>query len=329
MSPQERADTYFIADTNKKRQAINNHIRDRLTTAGALGGDAVRITALDKLDLTRESSTKSENYVSKDGSPVIVEFHRAYTDKDTGIAAEKGSQWSVVDTSGGRLSLQDRSDPSRKLLVNPVKIVISAYTARDMDLRTGDQVYFRQNDKTRDIINGTAGTVTVENGKASVNTDHGQTIPLTMGRGEVLDYSYAITTHASQGGTKHTAIPVLTGGGRGMNANMGYVAMTRETHSLEIITDDVEKLGKSICKFSEKQSAIEASETQVLPEMEEIRQARRAADYELGQAGDLAEKRSQEQEQEHIGEQEPESGIAERKEYQFSSEQEHELELGD
>ena len=305
MSPQERADTYFIADTNKKRQAINNHIRDGLTTAGALGGDAVRITALDKLDLTRESSTKSENYVSKDGSPVIVEFHRAYTDKGAGVEAEKGSQWEVVDTSGGKLTLQDRNDPSKKLQVNPVKITISAYSAREMELRSGDQVYFRRNDKERGVINGTTGTITIENGKASVNADYGQTIPLTIGRGEVLDYSYAITTHASQGGTKHTAIPVLTGGGRGMNANLAYVAMTRETHSLEIITDDAAKLGKSICKFSEKQSALEASKTQVSPGLEEIHQARRAADYELGQAGDLAEKRSLEveplEEQGHAG----------------------------
>ncbi len=326
MSPQERADTYFIADTNKKRQAINNHIRDGLTTAGALGGDAVRITALDKLDLTRESSTKSENYVSKDGSPVIVEFHRAYTDKGAGVEAEKGSQWEVVDTSGGKLTLQDRNDPSKKLQVNPVKIAISAYSAREMELRSGDQVYFRRNDKERGVINGTTGTVIIEDGKAAVNTDYGQAIPLTMGRGEVLDYSYAITTHAAQGGTKHKAIPVLTGGGRGMNANLAYVAMTRETHSLEIITDDADKLGKSICKFSEKQSALEASKTQVSPGLEEIHQARRAADYELGQAGDLAEKRSSLEvapEQEREGE--PEHAAA----YQFSEpEAEAELELG-
>jgi conjugative relaxase-like TrwC/TraI family protein len=332
MSPEERADTYFIADTNKKRQAINTHVREGLTATGALGADVVRITALDKLDLTKESATKSENYVSKDGAAqVVVEFHRDYSDKGAGIMAEKGSQWSVVDTSGGKLTLQDRNDPAKRLQVNPVKITISAYSTREMELRTGDQVYFRQNDKTRDLINGTAGTVIVGNGKASVKTDYGQTVTLSHEKGEVLDYSYAITTHASQGGTKHTAIPVLTGGGRGMNANLAYVAMTRETHSLEIITDDVEKLGKSICKFSEKQSAMAASETQVSPEMEEIRQARRAADYELGQAGDLAEKRSLEQgqEQEHVGEQEPEAGITEREEYQFSSEREHEMELGD
>ncbi|MHB1632157.1 MAG: ATP-dependent DNA helicase [Acidithiobacillus sp.] len=319
MSPQQRADTYFIADTNKKRQAINNHIREGLTATGALGADVVKITALDKLDLTSESATKSENYVSKDGTAqVVVEFHRAYTDKDTGVGAEKVSQWSVVDTSGGRLTLQNRNDPSKKMQVNPVKITISAYTARVMELRAGDQVYFRQNDKTRDLINGTAGTVIVENGTASVKTDHGQTIPLTMGRGEVLDYSYAITTHASQGGTKHTAIPVLTAAGRGISANLAYVGMTRETHELEIITDDIDKLCKGICKFSEKQSAMEASKTQVSPEMEEIRQARLSADRELGQAGDLAEKRS-------LQVDEPET---EHAAYQFSAEPEAELELG-
>ncbi|MHB1320807.1 MAG: MobF family relaxase [Acidithiobacillus ferrivorans] len=319
MSPQQRADTYFIADTNKKRQAINAHVREGLTATGALGADVVRITALDKLDLTSESATKSENYLSKDGTAqVVVEFHRDYADKDTGVAAEKGSQWSVLDTSGSKLTLQNRNDPAKKLQVNPVKITISAYTAREMELRTGDQVYFRQNDKTRDLINGTSGTVIVENGTATVKTDYGQSIPLTMGKGEVLDFSYAITTHASQGGTKHTAIPVLTGGGRGMNANLADVAFTRETHELEIITDDIDKLCKGICKFSEKQSAMEASKTQVSPEMEEIRQARISADRELGQAGDLAEKRSQEQEQER--EDEPEHAA-----YLFSSEPEMEI----
>ena len=330
MSPQERADTYFIADTNKKRQAINHHIRDGLNTAGALGGDAVRITALDKLDLTRESSTKSENYVSKDGSPVIVEFHRDYADKDTGVGAGKGSQWSVVAMSGGKLTLQNREKPEQTLEVNPVKISISAYTAREMELRNGDQVYFRKNDKTRDLINGTAGAVIVENGKASVKTDHGQTVTLSQEKAEVLDYSYAITTHASQGGTKHTAIPVLTGGGRGISANLAYVGMTRETHELEIITDDIDKLCKGICKFSEKQSAMEASKTQVSPEMEEIHQARQQADHDLGKAGDLAEKRSLEvePEQEHVGEPATEAAITEREGYQFSPEPEAELELG-
>ncbi len=328
MSPQERADTYFIADTNKKRQAINNHIRDGLTTTGALGANVVKITALDKLDLTSESATKSENYVSKDGtSQVVVEFHRDYADKDAGIGAEKGSQWSVLDTSGGKLTLQNRNDPAKRLQVNPVKITISAYSAREMELRTGDQVYFRQNDKTRDLINGTSGTVIVENGTATVKTDYGQAIPLSREKGEVMDYGYAITTHASQGGTKHTAIPVLTGGGRGMNANLAYVAMTRETHFLEIITDAIEKLGKSICRFSERRSALEASKTQVSLELDEIRQARLFADRDLGQAGDLAEKRSQEQEQEDIGE--PEAGITEREEYQFSSEPEAEMEIGE
>ncbi|AEK57678.1 putative TraI protein [Acidithiobacillus caldus SM-1] len=335
MTQEERADSYFIADTNKKRQAINDEVRSGLIKEGSLGANAVKITALDKLDLTKEAATKAENYVHKKDkdAEIIVEFNRTYKDKDSGVEAEaeKGSQWVVTNTSGGKLTLQDRNDPEKKLQVNPVKVSISAYTAREMELRSGDQVYFRKNDKTRDLINGTAGTVIVENGKASVKTDQGQIVPLHEVKGEVLDYGYAVTTHASQGGTKHTAIPVLTGGGRGMNANLAYVAMTRETHSLEVITDDVEKLGKSICKFSDRQSAIGAAKTEVSPELDEIRQARRAADYELGQAGDLAEKRSLEvePEQEHIGEQEPEVGIADRKEYQFSSEQEHELELGD
>ncbi|MDA8153614.1 MAG: relaxase domain-containing protein [Acidithiobacillus sp.] len=309
MTGDERSDTYFIADTNKKRQAINDKVRSGLIKEGSLGANAIKITALDKLDLTKESATKAENYVSKDAkAEVVVEFHRAHTDKDTGVGAEKGSQWVVTNTTGGKLTLQDRNDPVKTMQVNPVKVSISAYVAREMELRSGDQVYFRKNDKSRDLINGTTGTVIVEHGKALVQTDAGQRIQISGKKSEVLDYSYAITTHASQGGTKHQSIPVLTAGGRGMNANLGYVAMTRETHQLEVITDDVDKLCKGICKFADRQSAMEASKQEVSPDLEEIRQARHAAERELGQTGDLSEKRVMEDEQEYVEEpeQEPE-----------------------
>ena len=302
MTPDERADSYFIADTNKKRQAINDRVRDGLIKERSLGADVVKITALDKLDLTKEAATKAENYVNKKDkdkdAEIIVEFNRGHIDKDTGVEAEKGSQWIVTNTSGGKLTLRDRNDSEKKLQVNPVKVSISAYTAREMELRSGDQVYFRKNDKSRDLINGTTGVVVVENGKASVKTDAGQRVQISNKKAEVLDYSYAITTHASQGGTKHTAIPVLSAGGRGMNANLAYVAMTRETHKLEIITDNADKLGETICKFSERQSAVEASKAEASPDLEEIQTARREADHELGQVGDLSEKRSLEVEPE-------------------------------
>ena len=90
-----------------------------------------------------------------------------------------------------------------------------------------------------------------------------------------------------------------------MTANLAYVAVTRETHRLEVITDDVDKLCAGICKFADRQSAMEASKQQVSPDIEEIRQARHAADHELGQAGDLAEKRA-EQERAHEHEEESE-----------------------
>ena len=323
MTPDERADSYFIADTNMKRQAINDSVRSGLIKEGSLGAGAVRITALDKLDLTKEAATKAENYVHKNDkdAQVVVEFNRDHADKDTGVSAEKGSQWIVTNTNGGKLTLQDRNDPEKKLQVTPVKVKVSAYVARDMELRTGDQVYFRKNDKGRDLINGTTGVVAVENGKASVKADAGQRIQISSKKAEVMDYSYAITTHASQGGTKHTAIPVLSAGGRGMTANLAYVACTRETHKLEIITDNVEKLGESICKFSERQSALEASKTEINTDMEEIRQARREADIELGQVGDLAEKRAQEQEQEP-GESESEASVDEQPEPELEDEME-------
>ena len=108
-----------------------------------------------------------------------------------------------------------------------------------------------------------------------------------------------------------------------MNANLAYVAMTRETHKLEIITDNTGKLGESICKFAERQSAMEASKAEVTPDMKEIQNARREADHELGQTGDLSEKRALEVEPELEGSE----GLDEQPPQPEEKENEDEMEL--
>ena len=332
LSPDERSKTLLLAGTNATRQAINEKIRDGLKREGTLGDCAVKITAMDKLDLTREAATRAENYTSKDGAQVVVQFNTDLKNNDPGkhggapLAAEKGSQWTVTGTASGKLQLRSLTDPSKTLEMRPTDAKISAYAVREMELCAGDRVMFRQNNKDQGVNNGTHGTVIIDqNGKASVKTDTGQIVALDAGRGQTIDYAYAKTVHMSQGATVDRTIAVGEAG-RVSTAEAAYVGNSRERRGLIIITDHIEKLCKSWCKYADRQNAIDAAKLQTPESLEEIRKARRAADYELGQAGDLAEKRSLEvePEQEREGEPEPEHAA-----YQFSSGVEAEMELGE
>lgn len=323
MTPEDRRSTYFITDTNKMRQEINDRARAGLVKAGALGDKPIIIAAVDKLDLTREAATRSEKYVpgKKDqDAQVIVEFNRDFMDKDTLVKAGKGTQWNVIDTRGGKLTLKNREKQEETLEVNPAKVAISAFTERKMELRGGDQVFFRKNDKERNVINGTGGTVTIdENGHAAVKTSDGRVVKIQQNKAEAIDYSYATTAHMVQGGTNRRSVPAFVAGGSA-SANIGYVAFTRQTHELEVITDDADKLVKQVGKYAERQSALGASKLQSPESLEEIQQSRRSAGHDLGNVGDLAQMREQRQEQQQQTQEQQQEGQ--------KREAEAELELG-
>ena len=325
MTPEQRENSYFITDTNKKRQEINDQIRTGLIKENALGEKAVTINALDKLDLTAEAATRAEKYVPGKKDPdaqVIVEFNRPYTDKDTSVSAKKGTQWNVMETNGGNLTLQSRDNPDLVLTVAPRAINVSAFTERKMELRAGDQVFFRKNDKERGVINGTAGAVVIdERGQAAVKTDAGDLVKIDRQKAEALDYSYAVTTHSVQGGTRKTSVPVFTAGGS-VSAKLFYVAATRETHELEVITDNTDKMLAQVSKYVEKQSAMDAAKTKTPETLEEIRQARMDAGQEMGSVGDLAQKQEQ---QMNAPEREEKQQEQQQQEREQERQREHEL----
>ncbi|MBU2845682.1 relaxase domain-containing protein, partial [Acidithiobacillus ferriphilus] len=295
LSPEEREKTLLLAGTNETRQAINEKIRDGLKEEGTLGTEAVRITALDKLDLTREAATRAEKYEpKKPENQVIVKINQQIKDKDGNIEAERGSQWIVKDNRDGKLTLESFDGQRREIAVNPAKVKLSAYESRKMDLCKGDQVMFRENNKERGVMNGQQAKIigtNKETGNIIAETRAGDRITLSPSHAESLDYSYARTVHSSQGATVERAI-VVGEAGRVATAEAAYVACSREKTGLQIITDDSEKLGKSWSKFADKQSALDASKTKSPESYSELKTARTEADHTLGHAGDFAKKRA-------------------------------------
>ncbi len=295
LSPEEREQTLLLAGTNDTRQAINEKIKEGLKAEGSLGGEAVQITALDKLDLTREAATRAEHYVPKrPENSVIVKLNQELKDKDGNIEAARGSQWTVKDNRDGNLTLEKFDGQKRELVIDPAKAKLTAYESRKMDLCKGDQVMFRENNKERNVVNGQQVKiigVDKETGNVVAQTKTGEQITLNPARAESLDYSYARTVHMSQGATVERAI-VVGEASKVSTAEAAYVACSREKTGLTIITDDMEKLGKSWSKFADKQSALDASRHKAPETYQEIQKARTDADHTLGHTGDFAKKRA-------------------------------------
>lgn len=290
LSKDEREKSLLLSATNSTRQEINAAIRDGLIKEGTLGAEAKTIKALDKMDLTKEQAAQAQNYVDSDGGKVVVQFGRDIKDKSGAVLAEKGSQWYVTDTQDGTLKLQDRENPERRLEINPAKATaISAFAERDMELRDGDKIMFRQNDRENGINNGATGTVHIgKDGDISVLTKAGHNVDLSNDKGHAVDYSYARTVHSSQGATVERAI-VVGEASRVATSESAYVACSREKIGLQIITNDTEKLSKAWEKFSERQNALDAArEKYKAPDaLKEIRKEREQAEKGLGQTGDL------------------------------------------
>jgi ATP-dependent exoDNAse (exonuclease V) alpha subunit len=294
LSPEEREKTLMMAATNATRQDINGKVREGMKAEGTLGAEGITITALDKYDLTREQATRAEHYTAKNPEDeVIVKFNQEFKDKSGNLVAAKDTQWRVANTDGGKLSLQSFTTPDLQIEIDPARAKMSAYVERKMELSVGDQVAFRQNDKSREIINGTQGEVVgidKELGVVFIKTDSGM-IAIDANRAEVLDYTYCRTVHSSQGATFERAIVVGEAMRQAM-AELAYVACSREKISLTIITDDIDRLMKAWEKFADKQYAITESKTKTPGSMKEIEEARHDASMESGGVGDLAKKRA-------------------------------------
>lgn len=283
LSQEEREKTLLLVGTNKTRQEINEKVREGLVKERTLGEQSVTVTAFDKLDLTKEQITKAANF-HDDEKQVVVSIREKGED-----GKSRPVYYDVVDTSNGKLTLRDRENPNQPgVTVDPAKARIEGvFIERQIELRDGEKVMFRQNDKERGITNGDLGTVHIgSDGKAWAETKGG--IVELNDKPQVLDYAYARTIHSSQGATVERAI-VVGESNRVSTAEAAYVACSREKTGLEIITENKDKLGNVWSKFSERQAALDAQQKSQRAELDvprslaEIQAARQDAERKLEQ----------------------------------------------
>ena len=245
---EERGQTLVLAASNGTRRIANAEIRRGLIDRGELGQESVMITALDKVSLSVAHQAQAAFY--RPGQ--VVELGRA----ESGVG-ERGTRWRIVGTENSKLQVVPLHAEAKAPVHLRPSTKLQLFDVRPMELREGDQILFRQNDKGRDIDlrNGDDAVIAIRDGKAFATLRDGRQVPLRTS--EVMDYGYCRTVHASQGATVDRAIVIAESSRAG--ANLGYVALSREKHNLEILTDDKEKLAESWGKYVQQESAREAA----------------------------------------------------------------------
>jgi len=248
LSSEERGQTLVLAASNGTRRVANAEIRRGLIERGELGRESVRITALDKISLSVTHQGQAAFY--RPGQ--VVELGRA----EYGVG-ERGTRWRIVGTENGKLQVVPLHAEAKAPVHLRPSTKLQLFDVRPMELREGDQILFRQNDKGRDIDlrNGDDAVIAIKEGKAFATLRDGRQVPLRTS--EVMDYGYCRTVHASQGATVDRAIVIAESSRAG--ANLGYVALSREKHYLEVLTDDKERLVESWGKYVQQESAREAA----------------------------------------------------------------------
>ena len=300
LSPEERENTLVLVGTNETRGKVNQLIRQEFIKEQTVSADGVNFTVLDKVKLSAEKAT----HISEYEAGMVVQFEKDYppknkNSKDSQIQAERKSQWDVVSTQSDRVVLHDRQT-GKKITWNPAdsKSAVSVYTAREIELGTGDKVFFRQNDKDKQIVNGTQATVMgMIDQHIQLKLDDDREIQLDRRRSEVIDYAYARTVHASQGATVDRVI-VVGEAGRTATTETAYVACTRERKDLTIITDNTDKLCSSWKKEADKRHSMDAASQTSIPE--NLKKARKEAREKVGNVGDLIRKIQQRRAQQGI-----------------------------
>ena len=284
---EQRADTVMMAATNKLRTAINAAVREGLQREGTLGDQEMKLTALDKVDMSAEQLARSESYAGR--QDLIVRMPQG-KGKDREIV-----DFRVREVVAGRVIL-DGPDGKEKTWNPATAKNPSVYAAREIALSVGDEVNFRDSSGLRDteerIENGEDGRIVrLDPAGPVARMDDGREVTLRTDQAHPLDYGYCRTVHKAQGMSKVGAIYAAESVGVEAISQIAGVACTRAKRSLEIVTDDPEKLGKAMEKWAEHQSAMEATKAANQPDLATLQRLRAEAQADLGKTGDLSRAR--------------------------------------
>ena len=270
LSPEERERTGVMTPSHALRQAVNEHIRERLTREGRITGPELRSQRLVSKGYTRAEKALASNYEAGD----VVAFHRPY--KRLGV--EKGDERRVgrVDQKTRTVHLEGAEGST--VAWKPSEIGgrqggTEVYRTESMELRAGDRIRWTRNDQSLGVVNsGMAEVLGVRKGRVTFRLEEGGTLTLTPGDPQLrhIDRAWCSTVHAFQGRTVDNVIAAMEANHPKLTTQKSfYVEISRARDRAELVTDDAAALREQLeAVTGERISALEGIGEAVQPEQE-------------------------------------------------------------
>ncbi|AKM05477.1 MobF family relaxase [Burkholderia pyrrocinia] len=273
MSPEERARNITITPLNRDRVAINEGVRVGLQARGELSKNESTHEILVSKGFTRAQLKEAQYYERGD----VVRFNRTYQQ----INADKGDYTRVIDVDheSGIVTLRKRDGST--LAWEPAKHnKVEVYDPDLRQLAVGDVIRLTRNDET--FKNGeTARVVQLTGEHAVLQVDDRGVIShhsVNLETSQHWDHAYASTVHAAQGASRNTTIFAINmpdnddkkaqerefqALAKVFGDRSFYVGVTRASHDISIVTNDIDLAQRAITGKLDKTTVIEAMNQEV------------------------------------------------------------------
>ena len=259
LSPEERENTGVMAPSHELRQAVNGHIRERLSREGRIRSPEFKGERLVSRGYTNAEKALAGNYAPGD----VVAFHRAYKR----IAVEKGDERRVVGVhhKNGQVALDDGKGGTvgwKPAEIGGRRGGAEVYRSEGIELRAGDRVRWTRNDKGLGLVNSrTAEVLSVKDGRVAFQLEDGRRLDLEKGDPQLrhLDHAWCSTVHAFQGRTVDNVIAAAEANHPHLTTQKSfYVEISRARDRAELVTDDARALRERLeAVTGERLSALE------------------------------------------------------------------------
>lgn len=280
LSPKERNRTLVLDPSRMGREQLTQAIRAELKQDGTLRGDAIHVTTLEDLRLTREDAKHAYSYQVGDQ----VRFRSDYAN---GIA--KGIYYTVATVDAQQGVVQLSSSNGKTIDWSPGKVgssTVEAYASVQRELLAGDRIAWTKNDQTAGRVNGHSAEVMGirTDGQITVKDRAGtHTLDPSQAKDTHFRHDYVKTVHAAQGQTaERVMVNAESFRANLLNERSFYVAISRAREDIRVYTDNTKELTRGIEeRTGEKTTALSTEQTRGVSVEREAPQAIRTSEASL------------------------------------------------
>lgn len=306
----QRGNIHQVADSADRI----NQAAERYIAAGD-GALAVTVTNRDRVELIQQIRTvekaqgriDSEDHNFHVRQPVsligvatrlAVSYevgNSVFLNKDIDGMQKSGEMLiTAQDTSRNCITVMDSRGNEHEIRVRQHGNSLSQYRETETAFSVGEKIIWTKNDnsdygKENGIKNGVTGTIEdIRDGVATIRTEQGNVIQQQMD-GAFITNGQAITIDKSQGVTASHVVTLMPSDAPAelLSENKAYVALTRMTSGVEIVTDNKDQLLEAVSAPQEKSSTIDESR-ELISELKETLESQKAeasmaheSDFEL------------------------------------------------